>query len=83
MLKAQDDRYSSNVQDDPDLVPLSEAAILVGTSPSAISNAAAEGRLPFTLVYGRRLYARADLEAYKQRTQGMSGKKAHGRPRKT
>ncbi len=43
--------------------------------------ALSENRLPFAVVFGRKVIARADLEAYRQRTR-PDGEKPKGRPRK-
>lgn len=58
-----------------------DAAVKIGVSESAIRNATLEGRLPFTRMYGRKLIAPDDLEAYRQRAH-PEGEKLKGRPPK-
>ena len=59
-----------------------EASKELDLAESTVRNALQEQRLPFTLMYGRKLISRADLEAYKLRTR-PAGEKPKGRPRKT
>ncbi len=63
------------------LVTIKEASQELGVTITAIHNALNEGRLPFTVVFGRRVIHRDDLEAYRARTQ-PDGIKPKGRPRK-
>ena len=56
-----------------------EAVALLGSTDSSIRTAMRQGRLPFIVKYGRKLIARADLDAYKQRTR-PNGEKPRGRP---
>lgn len=58
-----------------------EAANELQITLSALHAALQEGRLSFTVAYGRKVIARADLEAYRQRTR-PDGEKPKGRPRK-
>lgn len=58
-----------------------EAARELNVSDSAVRIALLEGRLPFAVMFGRKLIARPDLAAYKQRTQ-PDGVRRVGRPRK-
>lgn len=54
---------------------------MLGISQAAVRNAIYEGRLASVKLYGRPLVSRADLDAYKQRTQ-PDGVKKTGRPRR-
>lgn len=52
----------------------------LGISRGAVHNAMTEGRLPFIVMYGRKLISRADLDTYKRRTR-PNGEKPRGRPK--
>ena len=64
-----------------ELLTVVEAAHELCVTPPAVHSALYEGRLPCVVKYGRKLIARPDLDAYKQRTQ-PNGVKKVGRPRK-
>ena len=57
-----------------------DAAADLGITEVSVRSALNRSRLPFVEKYGRKLIARADLAAYKQRTQ-PDGMKKVGRPR--
>ena len=67
--------------DDPELLTATQAAEYLVVGLTAVSNAAADGRLPYVLVYGRKLFRRADLDEYKERSQPDKVKRV-GRPPK-
>ena len=58
-----------------------DAAADLGITEVSVRSALNRSRLPFVEKYGRKLIARTDLAAYKQRTQ-PDGVKRVGRPRK-
>ena len=58
-----------------------DAAADLGITEVSVRSALNRSRLPFVEKYGRKLIARADLDAYRQRTQ-PDGVKKVGRPRK-
>lgn len=58
-----------------------DAAARIGVTEAAIRNATLEGRLSFTVMYGRKLIAVKDLEEYQSRAH-PGGKKPKGRPRR-
>ena len=58
-----------------------EAAGWLGVGETAVRNATNQGRLPFEVMYGRKLIRLSDLEAYKTRTQPEGGAR-RGRPKK-
>ena len=62
------------------MLTTSEAAWELGILPATVHRAIREGRLPFTVKYGRKLISRSDLEAYKRRTR-PDGEKPRGRPK--
>lgn len=62
-----------------DYLTVPEAAKELAVGVSAVHTALSESRLPFTLMYGRKLISRADLDTYKQRTR-PGGEKPRGRP---
>ena len=64
-----------------DLLTAPEVCNELSISRGAVHNAMTEGRLPFTVMYGRKLISRTDLDAYRQRTR-PEGEKPRGRPRK-
>ena len=59
-----------------------EAAQSLGVADITIRAAILGGRLPATIIYGRKVIASADVEVYRQRTQ-PDGKKRVGRPHKS
>lgn len=58
-----------------------DAAADLGITEVSVRSALNRSRLPFVKKYGRKLIARADLDAYRHRTQ-PDGVKKVGRPRK-
>ncbi len=58
-----------------------EAAQTLGVTDVTVRAAILDGRLPATMIYGRKVIACGDVECYRQRTQ-PSGEKRIGRPRK-
>lgn len=67
--------------DNETFLTIQEAARALGVSDSAIRNATLQGRLNFTMKYGRKLIAQADLDAYRERAHGSDPIGA-GRPRR-
>jgi excisionase family DNA binding protein len=63
-----------------DYLTVQDAAAALTVSESAIRNALLDGRLPFVTKYGRKLISRAEVEAYKARTQPGGVKLVKGRP---
>jgi len=59
-----------------------DAAAALGITEVSVRSALNRSRLPFVEKYGRKLIARADLDAYRQRTQ-PDGVKKVGRPQGT
>lgn len=66
----------------PEFLTVQEAAAELEVSDATIRGAILEGRLPYVLMYKRKLIPRADLEAYRERTRPGGGEKPRGRPRK-
>ena len=64
-----------------DLLTVKEAAAYLGVSQPAVWVAIAEERIPSIVKYSKRLIERAELEAYKSRTQ-PDGAPKPGRPKK-
>lgn len=62
-------------------VTVREAAVRIGVTEAAIRNATLEGRLAFSVRYGRKLIAIDDLEAYQRRAH-PDGAKPKGRPKR-
>ena len=58
-----------------------DAAAALGITEVSVRSALNRSRLPFVEKYGRKLITRADLDAYRQRTQ-PDGVKRVGRPKK-
>ena len=54
----------------------------MGVTETAIRNAILQGRLPSERIYGRKVVATKEIEAYRLRTQ-PEGVKATGRPKGT
>ena len=71
--------YNSGVNNE--LLTVQEAAAQMGVTEGAIRLALSQSRLAYVEKYGRKLITRADLDAYKARTQ-PGGVKRVGRPRK-
>ena len=65
--------------DPGDYVTIGEAAEFLGVSEGAVRKAILNDRLACTLLYGRKLISRANLAAYKARTQ-PNGEVSRGRP---
>jgi excisionase family DNA binding protein len=63
------------------LITVPEAAERLGVTQAAVRNAIHDGRIVSTSLYGKRLIAPSDLEAYRLRSQ-PEGEKRVGRPRK-
>lgn len=63
------------------LLTVQQAATELGITDGAVRLALSQGRLPSIEKFGRKLIERADINAYRQRTQPDGVKKA-GRPRK-
>jgi hypothetical protein len=61
-----------------DLIGAAEAARLLGLSPQRIPQLAEEKKLPFRWIAGRRVYKRADVEAFK-RARAKAGRQRPGR----
>ena len=72
-------RYYLSVIDE--YLTVQDAAAALGISEVSVRSALNRSRLPFVEKYGRKLIARAALDAYRQRTQ-PDGVKRVGRPRK-
>lgn len=64
-----------------DFLGVPDAAIFLGVAQSVVRVAMHTGRLPFSVAYGRKVVAVADLAAYKARTQ-PDGQPRQGRPKK-
>ncbi len=64
-----------------DYLSIPEAATYSGVVEQTIRNAVSDGRLPSVKKFGKNLVKRADMDAYKQRTQ-PEGVPRVGRPRK-
>ena len=62
-----------------DLLTVQEAAKELNVSEGAVRTAISAGRIPHVVKLGRKAIHRADLIAYKQRTQPDGGKRI-GRP---
>jgi len=58
-----------------------EAAAALGVQAVTIWTAIAEERLPAQVIYGRKVVAKSEVEAYRSRTQ-PEGMPLKGRPRK-
>lgn len=67
--------------DTENLMTIKQAAKELGVSENAIRNATLDGRLPFVAMFSRKLIQRADVEAYRRRSQ-PDGVKLRGRPRR-
>ncbi len=65
----------------PEILTVVQAAHELGVTAAAVRLAIYDNRLPSQEFYGRKLIARPDLNAYRQRTQ-PEGVKRVGRPRK-
>lgn len=65
----------------PEILTVVQAANELGVTAAAVRLAIYDNRLPSREFYGRKLIARPDLNAYRQRTQ-PDGVKRVGRPRK-
>ena len=79
------DQNPENASSQPaggDFYTVPQAATFLSVSPPTVYIALREGRLPYTVKYGKRLIAPADLAEYKARTQ-LDGKKPRGRPKST
>lgn len=63
------------------LLTVQQAAANLGVTDGAVRLALSQGRLSSVEKFGRKLIERADLDAYKRRTQ-PDGVKKVGRPRK-
>lgn len=63
------------------LLTVQQAAAELGVTDGAVRLALSQGRLSSVEKFGRKLIERADLDAYRQRTQ-PDGVKKVGRPRK-
>ena len=63
------------------LLTVQQVAAELGVTDGAIRLALSQGRLSSVEKFGRKLIERADMDAYRQRTQPDGVKKA-GRPRK-
>ena len=66
---------------DEHYLTVQEVAAELGLAETTIRTSVAKGNLPFTMKFGRKLIDRADMDAYRQRTQ-PDGVKKVGRPRK-
>lgn len=64
-----------------DYLTVQDMAAELRISDAAVRAAILDGRLAFTCLYGRKVIHRADMEAYRRRTQ-PAGIKQVGRPRK-
>jgi len=64
-----------------DYLTVRQSALKLGVSETAVRNATLQGRLPYSVLYGRKLVATVDLQSYKDRTQPR-GIKSVGRPPK-
>lgn len=69
------------MKNESQFVTVQEAAAELSIHEATVRKAFYESRLPFVEMYGRKLIPRADLDAYKARTQ-PAGEKKVGRPRK-
>lgn len=64
---------------EPTYLTVNEAAESLGIHQATLRNAIREGRLPSNRIYGKIVVARADMEAYRERTR-PTGEKPRGRP---
>ena len=65
--------------ENPDYLTIPQVAEELGVKPPTVHGALNKGRLPFVMLYGRKLISRADMNAYKLRTR-PGGEKPKGRP---
>lgn len=72
-------RSAKVVLDMSDLITLSEAADLRGTSVSAVSQLVRRGRLPAVEIFGKKLVRRSDVLSYEPEHGGWP----KGKPRKS
>jgi excisionase family DNA binding protein len=73
--------FREGMMDTSDLMTAAEAAEQLGIKVTSVRTAMQEGRLPFILLYRRRLVKRQDVLAYKARAH-RGGEKPRGRPSK-
>jgi excisionase family DNA binding protein len=66
--------------EDKDMLTAQEAANILGVHLMTVYQAMKEDRLPFEVIYGRKVVAREAVEAYQQRTR-IDGAKPRGRPK--
>lgn len=66
--------------EETDYLTIPQVSRELGAAAQTVHTAISEGRLPFVVKYGRKLVARADVEAYRERTR-PDGEKPKGRPR--
>lgn len=67
--------------DTNELLTAEEAARIMGIKVTSVRTAMQEGRLPFVLLFGRRLIQHSDMQTYQERAH-PKGIKPRGRPRK-
>ena len=63
-----------------ELITINEAADILGVKPGSVYTAIRQDRLTCTILYGRKLLKREDVQNYMQATR-PTGEKPKGRPK--